>query len=99
MLQVRSGGTQRGAVRSTLRQGVASWHAEAAKAWQEKLEREAAQRMTLLQQKDFNAYLQVLPLATHSFRTWLCDLATPSCRHLQTCCSMRSETVTCITTV
>lgn len=39
---------------------VAAWHRAEAKAYKEKLEREATQRMALLKQKDFNAYLDAV---------------------------------------
>ena len=39
---------------------VAAWHAREARAYQEKLEREAEQRMSLLKQQDFNAYIEAV---------------------------------------
>ena len=39
---------------------VLAWHAAAAKAHREKLEREASQRMALLKEKDFDAYLEAV---------------------------------------
>jgi hypothetical protein len=35
-----------------------NWHVAAAKAYRERLEREASQRMVLLKEKDFDAYLK-----------------------------------------
>jgi hypothetical protein len=39
---------------------ILRWHAAAAKAHREKLELEASQRMVLLREKDFNAYLKAV---------------------------------------
>lgn len=58
--QIRRGTRSRRAPCAGTGKAVLAWHAAAAKAHRERLEREAAQRMALLKEKDFDAYLEAV---------------------------------------
>ena len=59
-MQVRRSAQPKKATRTHAATQVAVWHAREAHAWQERLEREAEHRMSLLKQQDFNAYVQAI---------------------------------------
>lgn len=59
-MQVQRCATNKEGSREATAAAITSWHVSAAKAYKEKLEQEATQRMALLKEKDFDAYLQAI---------------------------------------
>jgi glutaredoxin 2 len=59
-MQVQRYARNKKASKEAVATAITSWHASAAKAYKEKLKQEATQRMGLLKEKDFSAYLQAI---------------------------------------